>query len=166
MRQLGRGGGRTGAWLPEIEHTGAHGSAREAQRDQGAQLAVGARAKARYGWRMRVVLSGALLLLAIACGDAEFDRVRWASGSAAASAERPSDWDNPRAAMVDDVERAGLAPGARRAFVRELLGTPDVERPNVDVYVLGASPYGVDYDEFVVEYNEAGVVTRAHVVQG
>lgn len=68
--------------------------------------------------------------------------------------------------MVDDAERAGIAPGARRAFVRDLLGAPDVERPNLDVYVLGASPYGVDYDEFVVEYDEAGVVIRARVVQG
>lgn len=110
---------------------------------------------------MRSLVPGALafLLMFGGCGPTAFDRARWASGGAAANVDNPRDWENPRATMIDEAQRAGVSPGAQRAFVHDLLGSPDAMRGNTDIYVLGASPYGVDYDGL-------GVVASVRVIQG
>lgn len=62
--------------------------------------------------------------------------------------------DNPRVGLVVVLERDHMRPGMSRAEVIGLLGEPDRRQPHSDHYRLGASPVGVDYETYVVEYDE------------
>lgn len=99
---------------------------------------------------------GAVLML-IGCAQPEFDRAKWADARGADPVA------NPRGAMVEDAERAGLRPGASRATVRELLGLPDASDAAADVYDLGIAPFYHDDQSLVVEYNNQGVVVVVRV---
>jgi len=66
--------------------------------------------------------------------------------------------DNPRSGLVPALEREVLRKGMSREEVREILGPPEGETPQRDVYELGASPVGVDYEQYVIEYDEEGKV--------
>jgi hypothetical protein len=77
----------------------------------------------------------ALFLLPIivltACEPAAFDRERWASGRGADAS------DNPRESMVCAAIAAGVVPGAKRDEIRELLGPPDGDFAENDIYDVG-----------------------------
>lgn len=84
----------------------------------------------------------------------DFDAALWQAqrGSAAL--------DNPRVGEVVALERQHMREGMPRARVIELLGEPDRRGPRSDHYKLGASPVGVDYETYVIEYNDQGQVVR------
>ncbi len=107
---------------------------------------------------MRIIATIAASLVLVACAP-DFDRAAWAAAKGADPA------DNPRSAMVDDAERAGLKPGATRAFVRDLLGEPDSD-PSIavtEVYELGVAAWSPDEDFLIVEYDAQGIVTRVRI---
>lgn len=75
--------------------------------------------------------------------------------------------DNPRVFMVVPLERDGhLREGMARAEVLDLLGPPDRATARNDQYRLGASPVGVDYETYVIDYNEVDQVLRFQVRRG
>lgn len=86
--------------------------------------------------------------------DRAFDAALW-------QAQRGSDaLDNPRVGQVVALERHHLRAGMPRTQVIELLGEPDRSRPGMDAYKLGASPVGVDFETYVVEYDAQEQMTR------
>lgn len=68
--------------------------------------------------------------------------------------------DNPRVTLVIPLERQHLKPGLPRTEVIKLLGEPDRQLPNSDHYKLGASPVGVDFETYVIDYDDQGRVLR------
>lgn len=99
----------------------------------------------------RALLLAVLATLLAGCG---FDRARWASGRGADAA------DNPRADMVCDAVAAGVAPGARKADVRDLLGAPNFEDDVSDVYDIGLEFTSPDEVALSIGYDGDGVVER------
>ena len=88
-----------------------------------------------------------------ACTEA-FDRALWR-----AAAELPAP-DNPRLGMLRSVE-CRLRIGMVQEEVLSLLGPPDTRlSANAFAYALGVSPYGIDYEELVIEFDENGRLTR------
>jgi len=115
--------------------------------------------------RLRIgAVAAALLALASvvavrAYSPGGFDAARW-------QAQRGSEArDNPRAGMLGDVMRL-LKPSMTREAVRALLGAPESERDGRWSYDLGASPYGVDYEYLVIEFDDAGRLVRAQFMRG
>lgn len=107
---------------------------------------------------------GALVLaagIAVAAGaGGGFDSKAWKAESGSNAV------DNPRAGMVADLEKL-LRPGMARAEVEALLGQPEGKRGDgAYVYDLGVARYGVDYQWFVVEFDDAGVLIRFSMSQG
>jgi hypothetical protein len=74
------------------------------------------------------------------------------------------DRDNPRAGMVTALERL-LTPGMSRDAVLDLLGRPESQDVNQFRYSIGVSPYGIDYEYFVVEFDRDGLV-RTFIMRG
>jgi outer membrane protein assembly factor BamE (lipoprotein component of BamABCDE complex) len=105
---------------------------------------------------MRIFLIIPLLLL-MACSG--FDKAVWASGKGNYEGK------NPRIAMVNDAQHAGVKVGATRSAVRSLLGEPDSSGPNGDIWYLGRSTYAPDYQTFEVIYDDKGIVTKAGSTQ-
>ncbi len=105
---------------------------------------------------MRIILAIPLLLLG-ACGG--FDKASWASGKGNYEGK------NPRIAMVNDAQDAGVKVGATRNQVRALLGEPDASGPNGDTWYLGRSSYAPDYQTFIVSYDDKGVVIKVGSTQ-
>lgn len=86
--------------------------------------------------------------------DRAFDADLW-------HAQRGSEaLDNPRVGEVVALERQHMRMQMPRAQVLQLLGEPDRTRPGNDAYKLGASPVGVDFETYVVEYDSAGRVAH------
>lgn len=119
--------------------------------------------------RVRLALGVALLMLAgaaiyrvtVSGGFAPhgFDAAHW-------QAQRGSEArDNPRAGMVGDLERL-LRPGMTRAEVEALLGMPESQHEGRWIYDLGASPYGIDYEYYVIEFDDAGRLARHQFMRG
>lgn len=108
---------------------------------------------------MKGVVALGVCLALLGCSEPEFDRATWAAAKGA------DPLDNPRREMVDGAERAGVKPGATRAFVRDLLGEPDSGSSVsvTDVYELGVAAWSPDEDRLIIEYGAQGVVTRVHV---
>jgi hypothetical protein len=100
---------------------------------------------------MRALLVLSLVLVLAACG---FDRARWAAARGVDAS------DNPRASMVCDAVAAGVAPGARKANVRALLGAPDFEGEVTDVYEVGLEFTSPDEVSLSIGYGGEGVVER------
>jgi hypothetical protein len=48
-------------------------------------------------------------------------------------------------------------------LVQRLLGEPDRRRELSDIYELGVSPYGIDFEYFVIDYDSAGKVTQLRI---
>jgi hypothetical protein len=117
----------------------------------------------RRAW-LRLIGGGALLTLAAVAATltyrtGRFDAARW-------QAQRGSDaLNNPRIAMIGDLEQR-LRPGMTRAEVLALLGEPESQSGGRAVYALGASPYGVDYEFFVIEFDDAGMLLRHRLMRG
>lgn len=63
--------------------------------------------------------------------------------------------------MVDEARRAGVKPGASRAFVRNLLGEPDQVDPTSDLYDLGVAI--LDEQFLIIEYDDRALVTVVRV---
>ena len=64
------------------------------------------------------------------------------------------DSENPRSGMVSTLIDEVLKPGMARNEVEKLLGVADYVQDGDGWYVLGRSPYGVDYEYFVVHYKD------------
>jgi hypothetical protein len=92
-----------------------------------------------------------LFLAASACSG--FDTAKWASGKGNHAGE------NPRMAMLDAAEAAGVRVGANRTAVRALLGAPDGSSPALDIWYLGRSAYAPDYQTLEVSYDDKAIVT-------
>lgn len=91
-----------------------------------------------------------LLLTASACSG--FDTAKWASSKGNYAGE------NPRLAMLDAAEAAGVKVGATRTAVRALLGSPDGSSPAKDIWYLGRSAHAPDYQTLEVRYNDKALV--------
>jgi outer membrane protein assembly factor BamE (lipoprotein component of BamABCDE complex) len=74
--------------------------------------------------------------------------------------------NNPRMGMVVELQRKHLRPGMSRDEVQRLLGEPDDRQGDNEVYELGASPIGVSYEYFIVDYDSAGKVTQLRISRG
>lgn len=72
---------------------------------------------------------------------------------------------NPRIGLVPSLDKV-LAPGMSREEVIAVLGPPEANADGRDLYSLGASPYGVDYEQLVVEYDADDRLERYYVVRG
>ena len=59
---------------------------------------------------------------------------------------------NPRIEMVIELGKRHLRKGMTRAEVHALLGEPDQKHGTSDVYELGASPVGVDFEYYILDY--------------
>lgn len=89
-----------------------------------------------------------------------FDSELWKS-----PAGHSEDTDNPRAGLVIELMDGLLPMGTPRAEVLEMLGPPDFESGTGEFYVLGRSPYGIDLEYFVVEY-EGDQLKTASIQRG
>ncbi|MFP5270146.1 hypothetical protein [Coleofasciculus sp.] len=74
--------------------------------------------------------------------------------------------DNPRIGMVPDLEREVLHKRMSREVVREILGRPEQVRENADLYYLGVSPFGLDYEQYVIEYDPENKVVKFFISRG
>lgn len=74
--------------------------------------------------------------------------------------------NNPRISMVPDLERKVLQKGMYRETVRKTLGLPEQIKKNADLYDLGASAFGIDYENYVIEYDHDNKVVRFYIVRG
>lgn len=74
--------------------------------------------------------------------------------------------DNPRSGMISDLEQEVLRKGMSQETVREILGPPEQTEGNMDLYDLGASPVGVDYEQYVIEYDDDQKVVRFFIRRG
>jgi hypothetical protein len=88
-----------------------------------------------------------------------FEPERW-------KAERGSDRrDNPRLFMINDLRRR-LSPGMARSDVKALLGEPEAKTGNSYIYIIGVPPLSIDYEEFIIEFDDAGKLKKAYTQQG
>jgi hypothetical protein len=74
-----------------------------------------------------------------------------------AQREQDFDGDNPRAGMVGELQREHLVEGTPRERVHDLLGPPESVRGETDLYELGRSATGVDYEQLAVVYEDGGL---------
>lgn len=61
--------------------------------------------------------------------------------------------------MVPDLETR-LRPGMSRDEILELLGPPESAGDNLLIYELGVSGYGVDFDHYMLEFDDDGALVR------
>lgn len=73
---------------------------------------------------------------------------------------------NPRISMVSYLEPEVLQKGMDREVVRQILGSPEQIRENADLYDLGASPFGIDYEQYVIEYDRNNKVVKIFTIRG
>jgi hypothetical protein len=62
--------------------------------------------------------------------------------------------------MVCDAVAAGLVPGARKRDLRELLGAPDEEYPDTDIYEVGLEFTAPDTVSLSIGYTDDGIVDQ------
>jgi hypothetical protein len=109
----------------------------------------------------RVVLLGAVLVLAavgvtvMRLQSNGFDSKTW-------QAQRGVEKNNTRGRMLGALDKY-LRVGMPRAEVQLLLGPPDHSEADRDVYELGRSPVGVDFESYVIQYDSAGKVTQFRI---
>ena len=112
--------------------------------------------------RHRLIACATLVILATtfgvaACDDSNdpptFDKAAWI-----AAKEEPRE-DNPRFWMLKAVE-AELKPGMSKDEVQMLLGPPDRGSANRFVYDLGYTFPSIDYQEYVIEFDDTGKLSR------
>lgn len=106
-----------------------------------------------------VVLAGLLGLAGLASRTGGFNAELWQAQRGASAR------DNPRAGMVVDLQRVHLRAGMSRAEVQRLLGEPDQQQEFSDVYELGVSPVGIDYEYFIVDYDASGAMTQSRIAR-
>lgn len=88
--------------------------------------------------------------------DAELWRAQWNTDKR----------DNPRINMIVELEREVLKKGMHRELVREILGSPERIQGNSDLYDLGVSPYGIDYEQLVIQYDQQNKVVNFFTLRG
>lgn len=62
--------------------------------------------------------------------------------------------ESRRGAMLPAARAAGLAEGAPRDVVIDLLGEPDVRQPGLDIWYLGRSATGPSFETLEVRYGD------------
>ncbi len=72
---------------------------------------------------------------------------------------------NPRIGMVSALDTV-LEKGMTRDEVMALLGPPEAKADGRDLYSLGASPYGIDFEQLAVEYDADNRLERYYVIRG
>ena len=77
-----------------------------------------------------------------------FDELVWRAQHGTPALEQ----ENPRGAMVSELLHGRLTEGMTRDEVRRLLGPPEHEDEQTDVWELGRSSWGVSYEQLAVEY--------------
>jgi hypothetical protein len=103
-------------------------------------------------------LAGAAAILAAEGTPDGFDQAGWKAQHDSTAI------DNPRAGMVVAVEEH-LKPGMSRDEVLALLGPAESENGGTLTYDLGASPYGIDFDYLVIEFDAKGRLTRHYITR-
>ncbi len=109
--------------------------------------------------RRMVLIVGAVLVLAalgvtvVSLQSNGFDSKTW-------QAQRGVEKNNARGGMLGALERRYLRVGMPRAEVQQQLGPPDYSEADRDVYELGRSPVGVDFESYVIQYDRAGRVAQ------
>lgn len=98
----------------------------------------------------------AAMLLQVACtGDGTtFDKAAWDNGRG------QYDTKNPRLDLVEPARDAGVRVGTRREAIRAILGTPDDEATEADLWFLGRDDLAPNVRLLVVDYDASGVATR------
>jgi hypothetical protein len=105
-----------------------------------------------------VLLAGGVIIVVNANSDA-FDSKMWQS-------QKGVERNNARTGMLGALERKHLRVGMPRKDVEALLGEPDIREPVRDIYELGVSPVGVDFESYVIEYDRANLVTGFRLSRG
>jgi hypothetical protein len=90
---------------------------------------------------------------------AGFDSDKWKALRSSTARE------NPRSRMVSKLEQE-LRPGMTQDEVLALLGEPEIKEGVRYVYSIGASPFGVDYEYFAVEFDAEGKLLRHMITRG
>ena len=108
---------------------------------------------------MRTALAAsAAALLLLGAGTAVIVNERSSMGFDATvwKAQRDEDFegDNPRAGMVGELQRNHLVEGTPRERIHDLLGPPESVRGETDLYELGRSATGVDYEQLAIVYED------------
>lgn len=107
---------------------------------------------------MRRALAGAAALLLIGGGAAVIVNERSGMGFDAdvwkAQTDESFDGNNPRAGMVGELQREHLVEGTPRERVHDLLGPPESIQGDIDLYELGRSSTGVDYEQLAIVYED------------
>lgn len=114
-----------------------------------------------------LVILGIVILAGVALGARKFlapdptvfDKGRWIAEANA----KPG--DNKRSLMTKDLEKR-LRQGMSEDEIIALMGQPDSRRDNRLIYNLGTPGFGVDYDHYVVELDNARKVTRYFTDRG
>lgn len=104
-------------------------------------------------------VTAVLTLWSLDARSSRFESARWKAESANESHE------NPRAGMIVSLEKE-LKPGMSRADIESLLGEPEGKEGNRYSYFVGTVGYGVDLDEFVIEFDAEGRLARFYIRQG
>lgn len=108
--------------------------------------------------------------LPVACGSAPpdceefgFSRADWGEFDGA-DLDTPTPRQRLAAAMIE----CGALEGRSRADVHGLLGEPDgrVDGGWVERWIIGATAYGFDYEEFTVRFDAQSRVVSVAVIQG
>lgn len=82
-----------------------------------------------------------------------FDSTTWKAQRGASAL------DNQRGGMVPKL-KTSLSEGMPRAEVLRLLGEPDSQRANTDVYELGVSDLGIDEEHYEIGYKDGDVASH------
>lgn len=87
----------------------------------------------------------------------DFDAEIWRAQHGSEALEQ----ENPRSEMLPALLREHLQPGTARDEIRQLLGPPQFESEESDVYALGRSPFGVSDEQLALSYDEEEMLVRA-----
>jgi hypothetical protein len=105
-----------------------------------------------------VALAVVMLGTNMAASDG-FDSRKWKAE------EHNTSRNNPRIGMVVPLMKI-LRVGMTRSEVAEFLGAPDNATDNKIEYELGASPYGIDYETFFLEFDGNGKLESFRIKRG
>jgi hypothetical protein len=110
------------------------------------------------------ICAGILSVVVYGCGflniDDNFDSEVWKAQSGFHENK------NPRNGMVVSLKKYHLFEGMMQVEVYALLGEPDSKRNSKDVYYLGVSPWGIDFEYLELEYDSELMLVRINTTQG
>jgi len=73
---------------------------------------------------------------------------------------------NPRLVMIPHLKRSVLHVGMDKSAVRDILGPPEKSRDQTDIYALGVSEYGIDFEYYYIEYDSNDKVIKFYLMRG